>query len=332
MSGELELLAILKEVSRSFYLSIRFLPAQIRMTIALAYLLARASDTIADTNQLTATERIDILQRFTESRANPATEHQIDLAGCLTKQSDGPEKVLLANIDRVFEGLARIPQAHQVLIDEVLKKIIRGQTLDIERFELEPGAKALPDGAALEEYTYLVAGCVGEFWTKLCFLAWPRYARLPESEMLRTGKEFGQGLQLINILRDFRDDLQAGRSYLPVADPTAVATDPCLARTDWEQWHRSALGYLEEAWNYLCAVRPFRVRFACAMPVLIGVRTLQLLGDAGIIAPRIKVSRSEVRRMMIWATGIALFPFLEPVAYRKFFRGLQNQTTSTQER
>src|SRR5207249_9321028 len=36
---------ILRSVSRSFYLSIRFLPAQLREPVALAYLLARTTDT-----------------------------------------------------------------------------------------------------------------------------------------------------------------------------------------------------------------------------------------------------------------------------------------------
>ena len=64
MSGEAELLTLLKGVSRSFYLSVRFLPRRIRMAIALGYLLARASDTIADTNQLPPAERIEFLNRF----------------------------------------------------------------------------------------------------------------------------------------------------------------------------------------------------------------------------------------------------------------------------
>jgi farnesyl-diphosphate farnesyltransferase len=328
MSGDIELLGILKEVSRSFYISVRFLPPQIRMTIALAYLLARASDTIADTNQLPARERIDVLRRFIESLSRPATEDPANLAIYLAKQWDGPEKVLLANIDRVFERLSKIPESHRELIEEVLEKIIRGQTLDIERFELQPCAKALTDDAALEEYTYLVAGCVGEFWTKVCFLAWPSYARLPDSEMVRTGKRFGQGLQLINILRDFPVDLQTGRCYLPVTDPAAVRTDPLLARPEWEQWRQRANGYLEEAWKYTCAVRPFRVRFACAVPVLIGVRTLRLLGDTATIVAGLKVSRQEVTRIMIWATAIALFRFLELAAHRKFFP----RTTSPQGR
>ena len=40
---------LLKQVSRSFYLSVAVLPAAVRPTIGLAYLFARAADTIADT-------------------------------------------------------------------------------------------------------------------------------------------------------------------------------------------------------------------------------------------------------------------------------------------
>ena len=43
------LTATLKDVSRSFYLTLRVLPARIRTPIGLAYLLARTSDTVADT-------------------------------------------------------------------------------------------------------------------------------------------------------------------------------------------------------------------------------------------------------------------------------------------
>jgi phytoene/squalene synthetase len=40
--------ALLKKAARSFQLSLRILPKSIRPTLSLAYLLARASDTIAD--------------------------------------------------------------------------------------------------------------------------------------------------------------------------------------------------------------------------------------------------------------------------------------------
>src|SRR3954468_24480775 len=43
---------LLKSVSRSFYLSVRFLPARLREPVGLAYLLARATDTAADTIEI----------------------------------------------------------------------------------------------------------------------------------------------------------------------------------------------------------------------------------------------------------------------------------------
>src|SRR5512133_425658 len=53
---------ILRSVSRSFYLSIRFLPRQLREPIALAYLLARTTDTVADTAQISASIRMETLK------------------------------------------------------------------------------------------------------------------------------------------------------------------------------------------------------------------------------------------------------------------------------
>ena len=52
---------VLKGVSRSFYLSLRFLPAPMRGPAGIAYLLARASDTIADSATIPAAERIAFL-------------------------------------------------------------------------------------------------------------------------------------------------------------------------------------------------------------------------------------------------------------------------------
>jgi farnesyl-diphosphate farnesyltransferase len=332
MSGEAKLFALLKKVSRSFYISVRFLPKRIRLTIALGYLLARASDTIADSNRLPPLERIQILERLLESIASRQMGGTLNVAACLTEQPDGPEKALLSDIQGVLKSLSAIPLEHSVLITDALTKIIRGQTLDIERFESQAGVHGLADASALEEYTYLVAGSVGEFWTKVCYLEWPGYARVPEAELLGLGRDFGKGLQLINILRDYPVDFQAGRSYLPIANLEEVAKDLALARPEWERWRSRALIHMKAAWKYVTAVRPPRVRFACAVPLFIGVRTLMLLGDEPEIRPGIKVSRDAVRRLMAWAVGVALFPFLEPCASRVIFRGCLLRSEDTDRR
>ena len=56
--------ALLRRVSRSFYLSVAVLPKAVRPTIGLAYLLARASDTIADTRLIDRAARIGHLERL----------------------------------------------------------------------------------------------------------------------------------------------------------------------------------------------------------------------------------------------------------------------------
>jgi len=62
-------LELLKPVSRSFYISIRLLPRALREPVALAYLLARTSDTIADCSAVDVEKRIELLDRFARAIA-----------------------------------------------------------------------------------------------------------------------------------------------------------------------------------------------------------------------------------------------------------------------
>ena len=65
MSNTEELLGpILRDVSRSFYLTLRILPKEVRQSIGLLYLLARTTDTIADTDIIPAEKRILKLRQF----------------------------------------------------------------------------------------------------------------------------------------------------------------------------------------------------------------------------------------------------------------------------
>ena len=96
------------------------------------------------------------------------------------------------------------------LVREVLATIASGQTLDLERFAgaSRENPVVLDDDAALEDYAWRVAGCVGAFWTKLGFLTLgDRFSKSPEPELLAQGIAYGKGLQLVNILRDLAADL-----------------------------------------------------------------------------------------------------------------------------
>ena len=55
---------LLAAVSRSFYLTLKALPKELREPISLAYLLARTADTIADTASVSAEVRLDCLEHY----------------------------------------------------------------------------------------------------------------------------------------------------------------------------------------------------------------------------------------------------------------------------
>jgi farnesyl-diphosphate farnesyltransferase len=302
--------AILRSVSRSFYLSIRLLPAQLRGPIALAYLLARTTDTVADTTGISVTVRTETLKMLSNGiQGRVSREVVVNLiASFVPLQENAAERRLLRSLPDCLEWLEHVEAADRNDIRIVLEKITCGQMLDLERFDNPTEIRALQAAADLDEYTYLVAGCVGEFWTRLCFRHIRDFASLSEDEMLALGKRYGMGLQLINVLRDAGSDLRAGRCYFPEEELSAadlpaaqILSEPERFQPIYERWTEKAQDELECGIQYSHAIRNRQLRAATVLPALIGARTLVLLRDAGTMAlqRKIKVRRDDVRRMIL---------------------------------
>jgi len=301
---------LLRSVSRSFYLSIRFLPVQLREPIALAYLLARATDSVADTTEISNAVRLETLKMLSDGIQGKAScEVVVDLiASFVPLQGNTSERQLLESLPDCLRWLSQIEQADRNDIRVVLEKITHGQMLDLERFDNPQEIRALATPADLDEYTYLVAGCVGEFWTRLCFRHVRNFARLSEDEMLALGKRYGMALQLINVLRDAGSDLRGGRCYfseyeLNTAHLTAsqILSEPERFQPIYRTWLEKAKAGLECGMQYSRTIENRRVRGATVLPALIGARTLALLDQAGAEALQrtVKVSRREVRAMIL---------------------------------
>jgi farnesyl-diphosphate farnesyltransferase len=303
-------IAILRSVSRSFYLSVRFLPAQLREPVALAYLLARTTDTVADTTPVARTVRTETLKMLSNGiQGSASREVVVDLAASFVPlQDNAAEQRLLRCLPDCLEWLEHMDAADRNDIRFVLEKITGGQMLDLGRFDNPAEIRALQSAADLDEYTYLVAGYVGEFWTRLCFRHVRDFASLSQAEMLALGKRYGMALQLINVLRDAGSDLRAGRCYFPEEELSAahltaaqILSEPGRFQSIYRRWTEKAQNELECGMQYSRAIRSRRVRAATVLPALIGARTLARLREAGADALhcRIKVSRSEVRRMIV---------------------------------
>ncbi len=307
----------LKSVSRSFYLTLRVLPGSIRPQVGLAYLLARATDTIADTTLIPIEMRLDALRAMRRAIQREAESFDIGmLAKARTDSTQGSssEMTLLENVDRALEVLRSFPFEDRRLIRDLLGTISSGQVSDLIRFGSASADRivALTTDADLDNYTYLVAGCVGEFWTKMCLAHLFRGAKLDDAFLLTSGIDFGKGLQLVNILRDLPKDLRVGRCYIP---KTRLAErgmgpqdllDPGTAdrfRSLYNDYLERAEAYLTTGWRYIDALPPHqtRIRLACAWPILIGIRTISLLRVNNILdaGNRIKVTRKEIRQLIL---------------------------------
>src|ERR1700737_1268466 len=98
---------ILRDISRSFYVSIRLLPRRLREPVGLAYLLARATDTLADTTKIPAAVRADALRNLASAiQGNDAANTVVDLArSFLPLQTNPAEQTLIEVLPDCFRLL-----------------------------------------------------------------------------------------------------------------------------------------------------------------------------------------------------------------------------------
>lgn len=324
---------LLKQTSRSFYLTLRMLPGAVRSQISLAYLLARTTDTIADTEIVPVAKRLESLHELRE-RIGGRSATALNFGELARQQGLPAERRLLERVEAALAALSGLAAADLKLVRQVLDTIISGQELDLRRFgglgviSSEPTLASIParenarptatkvvalcNDAELDDYTYRVAGCVGEFWTQLCRAHLFPKAPLDETTLLAEGIRFGKGLQLVNILRDLPADLRNGRCYLPADQLAAIGLPPAALleagneptfRPLYNRYLDLAAGHLAAGWSYTNTIprSQIRLRLACAWPVLVGAETIKRLRAAPVLNPggRIKISRADVRRILL---------------------------------
>ncbi|MBI3248386.1 MAG: squalene/phytoene synthase family protein [Deltaproteobacteria bacterium] len=307
--------SLLSRVSRSFYLSLRILPREVRQPIGVAYLFCRAADTIADTALLPAEQRLACLDRYRRGFSeDPAAIPPIFPGQLLDSQQNPDERELLLRLPDCFAVLAGLPREDRRYIRELVLTLTQGMQMDLRLFPSEDSGTlaALETRADLDRYTYFVAGCVGEFWTKVTTAHVPSLQSWNVDEMAVRGVRFGKGLQLTNILRDIAQDVRIGRCYLPreglarlgvcpeeLLDSRTLTRVKPLLLTLLDE----TLALYRDGWRYTLAIPPreWRLRLACAWPLLIGLATLAAVKNAShLLEPtmRVKISRRQVYRIL----------------------------------
>jgi farnesyl-diphosphate farnesyltransferase len=315
---------LLKQVSRLFYTTLAVVPADVRDQVSLAYLFARAADTIADTDLIDRHRRLDFLSQlkgqFVGDQIVWGQVQDIQRAiGPLQQQS--AERVLLERLDQCFRLFLDFSPEDRRRVQRLMTTLTQGMEMDLSTFpgQTAEDLTALKTVDDLDRYTYYVAGCVGEFWTDLMCAHRKALASWNVREMSAVGVRFGKGLQLTNIVKDVAHDLQKGRCYVPepmLAEaglkPRDLLDQQNLAkfRPVLSKLVRMATEHLDQGWLYTMAIPRYetRLRLSCMWPILSGGESLKLVMNSPDLlnpAVKVKIPRSKVYRIMAMTTGTA---------------------------
>jgi farnesyl-diphosphate farnesyltransferase len=308
---------LLKQVSRLFYTTLVVVPADVRDQVSLAYLFARAADTIADTELIDRPRRLDLLSQL---NAQFVSDQLVWTQVREIQQAVGPiqqnaaERILLERLEDCFKIFQTFSSDDRRRVQRLMTTLTRGMEMDLTVF---PGTSAenltaLKTLDALDRYTYYVAGCVGEFWTDLMCAHREALSSWKVREMSEVGVRFGKGLQLTNIVKDIAHDLQKGRCYVP--SPMLVEAG-LTARDLLDQQNRTrfqpvlrklvrmAVEHLDQGWLYTMSIPRYetRLRLSCMWPILSAGESLKLVMHSPDLlnpAVKVKIPRSKVYQIM----------------------------------
>ena len=272
---------LLERTSRTFALSIPFLPAELQRSVTVAYLIFRIVDTIEDEFEGDVNVRAAALDAISSQicHASEVLNDQVEsLLSSMPAPRDDGYVELLRNAPAVLEQYQRLDGEVRMVIAGHLARTARGMAQYLGR-DLSGGQVS-----DLKAYCYIVAGIVGEMCSSLFVVYQPELGSI-EKDLQDRSAAFGEGLQLVNIVRDAEEDLHAGRCYLPMC----VGRDELLvlAREDLRMAH----GYIQTLEN--ASAHPGIVAFNTFNAALVNL-TLEAIERSGAGA---KVTRAQVAEL-----------------------------------
>ena len=285
-----ELSSLLARTSRTFALTIPLLDEPLATDVGLAYLLFRIADTLEDAPSWGRDARVAALDSFGEWLVGEEGERTwLETVSATPPTEDEGCLALLARADAVRNAVNA--RGHDLAMSMTMDVVRTSSKMaEFVSRQTEAGGLLLTDLPDLREYCYAVAGIVGELLTEM-FLTRDPSLEAERDALMDLAPAFGEGLQLVNILKDAPSDAREGRMYLPQGVERAEVVR--LARAD-----------LEQANEYVAiltrAGASSHVRTFCELPVRLAEATLDRLA-----AGAAKLTREEVMAIFVKVTDKA---------------------------
>jgi len=289
---------VLGNVSRSFAVVIRELPAGLNDAVMVSYLLCRIADSVEDSS-LPLTRKQEQLRRLPR----------------VLDDENGAETFVVESVPEIYRELLSCPEAvfeYYRSFRQPARAAIHACVAEMCDGMAEWTGRPIKTIEDQDRYCYYVAGVVGKLLTEL-FYVYGQVSRATADQLSNHAVEFGLALQKINILRDVRADMQEGRCYWPeslmekhatnrseLLDP--VGTQAALGVI--EDLVKDVIPYCAHALDYieLLPVTRFKLRSFCAIPLFMATATARVCrGNPEVVLAQtpVKITRREAKSIVL---------------------------------
>ena len=250
---------LLRNNARTIYLSAKILPKEKRKVFAVAYLVCRVADTVADTSLIEPSKRISFIKQFPLLVEKYDWQKAQDMADSFLSKAGQNiyknEAELLKNIDLCIKEFQTLKKADQKITLEVLRAVCTAMIGDLTFFPQENSGliKALPTPKETIAYCDYMGGQPGIFWAKL------EFGKKLKKHTSEQALKIGRALQITNILRDIESDVRIGRIYLPLTQIIKQDLMPqdLLETQNYLKLYPVMLYWMREAKENLMAAKDF---------------------------------------------------------------------------
>jgi len=292
----------LRNVSRTFAISIEQLPLALRDSVTIAYLMFRVSDCLEDHEQLDPGHKAKLLRLWAQVLEGGTQATSLTSAIAHLDEND-PEVFVAQHADQLLEKLHQLPEP----IQEIISNHVYQTSLGMARWQ-EHGPFVETE-EEMDDYMHEVAGRVGYLVTDL--FGWYSPFILKQKDKLRPlAREFGLALQTVNIIRGLRKDFERGWVFVPRTfyEPLGLTRDSLFAQENnskalqvLDLLANKAENHLHFGLSYITSIprNHYRLRLACMWPLFFAIRTLALSRDnIHVVLNEAKITRAEVVRIV----------------------------------
>ncbi len=279
--------AILSSVSRTFALTIPLLPPAIEKVVGNTYLLCRIVDTIEDAVDVKPEAKQALSKLFLDAVLETAPVQSF-VEPCLVElknYGNQDELDLIAHTPTVLRILHTCSSQDQAAVSRCVSIMSEGMS----RFHGKQTETGLQDLKEFEEYCYVVAGVVGELLTGIFSNHSTSFAKnIKGHEALAI--DFGQALQMTNILKDSPEDKARGVSWKPIN-----TSQPELLRIAYQK--------LQASMDYILLIpkEELGMRRFCFLAFGLAVMTLSKIANRNQFNSKTEVKLSRKTVMMFYS-------------------------------